>query len=258
MSALPSVAELLEVAVRAARMGGDHTLRYFRRNVGVEFKADRSPVTQADREAEQIIRDHLQQTFPLHAILGEELGDVGPADAAVRWVVDPLDGTKSVIHGVPLYTTLVGVMLHGRPVAGAIYAPATGELVCGGQGVAATLNGVPCRVSDVSTLADATILTSGIVPAIGRSDAFLALARRCRNSRTWGDGYGYLMVATGRAEIMIDPKMSPWDCGAILPVIQAAGGACASWAGEETIFGGDLYACNAALAAEVGQALRQG
>ncbi|MDB5326654.1 MAG: putative histidinol-phosphate phosphatase [Phycisphaerales bacterium] len=245
----PSLQHLLDTAVAAAGLAGKHTLKFFNAGTAVEFKADQSPVTQADREAELIVRDHLLAAFPTHSVLGEEHGTV-EGDPDYQWVIDPIDGTKSFIHGVPLYSTLVGLQIKGKPAVGVIYLPATDDIVFAATGMGAFHNDAPTKVSTVDDISDALICTSGLVPALKRP-ALIELARRCRISRTWGDGYGYYLVATGRAEIMVDPKMNPWDCAAIIPVIQEAGGWCSAWSGHITINGGDLFASNGKLAGQV-------
>lgn len=253
----PSLDRLLDVAVDAARLAGQHTLKYFHRGVEVELKADQTPVTAADREGEQIVRDRILRDFPTHSILGEEHGTI-EGDPKYQWVIDPIDGTKSFIHGVPLYSTLVGLQIDNKPAVGVIYVPALEQIVAAATGLGCTWNGRPAKVSNVSSLSSALLTCSDAVMAIDRSDTFLELARKCKYSRTWGDAYGYFLVATGRAEIMVDPRMNPWDCAAIIPVIQEAGGWCSSWAGEVTIHGNDLFACNAALAPQVRQILAKG
>jgi histidinol-phosphatase len=251
------LAQALDAARDAARSAGRHTLRYFKPGTAVEFKADRSPVTQADREAELIARDALLNAFPTHTFMGEEHGTVA-GDPDFRWVVDPIDGTKSFIHGVPLYSTLVGLQVKGRPAVGVIYLPATDDVVFAAAGGGCFWNDAPCRVSPVDRLADALVLCSDVTMAVDRSAAYLTLARQGKYSRTWGDAYGYFLVATGRAEVMLDPAMSPWDCCAILPVIAEAGGWCSAWDGTVTIDGGDLFACNANLADAVRPVLAAG
>lgn len=253
----PSLTDLLSVAVEAARLGGTHTLKYFNHDCHIELKPDQTPVTQADREAETLIRDYLLKKYPTHSVLGEEHGSV-EGDPDYQWVIDPIDGTKSFIHGVPLYTTLVGLQIKNRPAVGVIYAPALDEIVSAATGLGCTFNGKPTRVSEVSELSKSLICVSDMLMATDRSDAFEKLARRCKYARTWGDAYGYLLVATGRCEIMVDPKMSPWDVCALIPVIEEAGGVCTSWSGARTIHGGDLFACNAKLAHQVNDALRAG
>ncbi len=253
----PDLKQFLEIATEAAYLAGRHTLNYFNHRVAVELKADQTPVTRADKEAEQIVRDFLLKQYPTHSILGEEHGTI-EGDPDFQWVIDPIDGTKSFIHGVPLYTTLIGLQIRNQPAVGVIYAPVLNEIVAAATGHGCRFNDEPCRVSDVSELSKALVCTSDAMMAIERSDAFATLARQCKYARTWGDGYGYLLVATGRAEVMVDPKMSPWDVCALIPVIEEAGGVCTSWKGDRTIHGGDLYACNANLAKQVSDILRAG
>lgn len=253
----PNLNDLLHVATEAARLGGTHTLKYFNQSCTIELKSDRTPVTQADREAESLIRDFILQQFPDHSILGEEHGTV-QGNPDYQWVIDPIDGTKSFIHGVPLYTTLVGLQIRQQPKVGVIFAPAIHEMVAAATGLGCRFNDQPCRVSDVSELSHALICVSDAFMALDRSDAFETLARRCKYARTWGDAYGYLLVATGRCEIMLDPKMSPWDVCALIPVIEEAGGVCTSWTGQRTIHGGDLFASNANLAPIVKSVLQKG
>ena len=251
-----SLAHLLDTAVAVARLGGQHTLKFFNTDTAIEFKADQSPVTQADKEAELLIRDAILAKFPTHSVLGEEHGTVA-GDPDYQWVIDPIDGTKSFIHGVPLYATLIGLQVKGRPTVGVIYIPAMDEIVFAAAGLGAIHNDKPAKVSSIDNTAAALLLTSDVMNALERSDAFVTLARQCKYSRTWGDAYGYFMVATGRAEIMLDPKMSPWDCAAIIPVITEAGGWCSAWNGDITIDGGDLFACNAKLAGQVRHVLER-
>jgi len=251
-----SLHELLDTAVAVAREAGKHTLKYFNPDTAVEFKADKSPVTQADKEVELLVRDRILAKFPTHSILGEEHGTI-VGDPNYQWIIDPIDGTKSFIHGVPLYSTLVGLQIKGKPTVGVIYLPATDDIIFAATGLGCTHNDKPARVSSVNTMADALVLCSDPVMALDRSDAYLTLARQCKYSRTWGDAYGYYLVATGRAEVMIDPAMNPWDCAAIIPVIQEAGGWCSAWSGQVTIDGGDLFACNAKLAGQVKHVLER-
>jgi histidinol-phosphatase len=252
---------LLEVAVDAARLAGRHTLKFFERGsaraMDIAFKSDRSPVTAADREAEEIVRDRILRDFPTHSILGEENGThVG--DTRYQWVIDPIDGTKSFIHGVPLYSTLVGLQIDGVPQVGVIYVPTSDDMLAAAVGLGCRWNNGTARVSGINSLDNALLLCSDAVMAVDRSDACLTLARQCKYTRTWGDAYGYFMVATGRAEIMLDPVMNPWDCCAIIPVLTEAGGWCSAWNGKVTINGGDLFACNSALKSIVAPILQAG
>ena len=247
---------MLDTAVEVARAAGQHTLKFFNAGTAVELKSDQSPVTQADREAELLARDLLLKKYPTHSILGEEHGTIA-GDPDYQWIIDPIDGTKSFIHGVPLYSTLIGLQIKGKPAIGVIYIPASDDIVYAATGLGCRWNGKPTRVSAVDQMSNALLLCSDSMMAIERSDAYTTLARQCKYSRTWGDGYGYYLVATGRAEIMIDPKMNPWDCAAIIPVIQEAGGWCSTWSGQVTIDGGDLFACNTKLAGQVRHVLER-
>ena len=246
----PSLKELMAVAAEAAYLGGRRTLAWFNSGVAVEIKSDNTPVTCADRESEEIIRAHIARYFPTHAILGEE-GGAKSGDAKYRWIIDPIDGTKTFIHGVPFYGVLIGIEVQGKPAVGAVYMPALDEMVTAATGLGCTWNGRRARVSTVSRLEDATLLTTSTASAAGRSDAYPRLAEKTKMQRTWGDCYGYLLVATGRAEIMLDPDMKPWDCAPLLPILEEAGGHFTSWSGVATIWGKDACATNAALHEDV-------
>ena len=246
----PSVKELLDVAIDAAYLAGRRTLAYFNTGIEVETKKDDTPVTRADREAEQMVRAHIGNYFPTHAIEGEEYGDTA-GDAKYRWVVDPIDGTKSFIRGVPFYGTLIGVEIDNVATVGVIYLPALDEMLFAALGHGAFWNGRKAQVSMVSRLEDAGVCTSDELMSRGRSDAYANIISRAKFARTWGDCYGYALVATGRIEVMLDPVMNPWDCAPCLPILIEAGGKCTDWKGNATIRGGDLVACNAALHSEI-------
>jgi histidinol-phosphatase len=217
--------ELLDYAIQYAKAGGLHTLNYFRKSPQVIRKSDKSPVTIADREAEWVIRELIQKRFPGHGIIGEEHGRVNE-HASVQWILDPIDGTVSFIHGIPLYTTLIGVLVDGIPVAGVIYAPAMDELCEGAPELGTRLNGVSARISNITDLSQATLLTTDRknIRKYGYDQPVSELMKMVQVDRTWGDAYGHMMVATGRAHVMIDPILSIWDAAALLPVVQGAGG----------------------------------
>jgi len=252
----PRLRDLLDVAMAAAWAGGRRTLAYFNAGVPVEWKPDATPVTAADREAETLIRQTIARAFPDHAVLGEEEGE-SPGRAPYRWIVDPLDGTRSFVRGVPLYGTLVGVEAHGEPVVGVVYLPALDEMVAAARGEGCTWNGRPCRVSPVDRLADALVVVSDERSARTRSEAYARLAARTQLQRTWGDCYGYVLVATGRAEVALDPVVNVWDCAALLPVVEEAGGRFTDWKGRRAIDAGEAVATNAALHAPVLELLRE-
>jgi len=252
---MPSLNELLAVATEAAYLGGRRTLAYFNAGVAVQTKADSTPVTLADQEAEQVIRARIARSFPSHAIIGEEGGETA-GDSAYRWIIDPIDGTKTFIHGVPFYGVLIGVEVAGRAAVGAVYLPAFDEMVTAADGLGCRWNGREARVSTVDDLAEATLLTTSVTSCMSRSDAYERLVERTRLQRTWGDCYGYVLVATGRAEIMLDAAMNPWDCAPLLPILREAGGHFTTWDGTATIWGPDAVGTNAALHEQVLDVLR--
>lgn len=218
--------------------------RHIARTV-VDYKADDSPVTQADREIEALIVGRIERTFPGELIVGEESGTHGtPAAGCPEWIIDPIDGTKSFIHGVPLFATLIGVMVDGRAVYGAIYNPLLDDLVVGNNEVA-FWNGRPTRVRTCGSLSQASVLTTDVQNIAKYQDAsgFWALVSQVRLLRTWGDAYGYFLVATGRADVMIDPIMSRWDVAALIPVIRGAGGVITDYRGGEPGAATSIVAC---------------
>ena len=255
MSAQPSLKDLLSVATDAGYIAGRRTLAYFNAEVAVEHKADDTPVTRADKEAELVIRERVTRFFPDHTVLGEEHGEQ-KGNPDYKWIIDPIDGTKSFIHGVPLYGVLIGVEVKGRPSVGVIYTPGTDEMVAAADGLGCTWNGRTARVSSVSRIEDATILAGSITRAVARSDAYMNLASKAKLNRGWGDAYGYVLVATGRAEIMLDPVINPWDCAPFPPIFREAGGKFSTWSGEDTIWGPDGVATNGALSEHVLKVLR--
>lgn len=244
---------LLEAVADLARIAGDTALRYFHTGVTVESKGDGTPVTVADRTAEAAARDWLRTRFPDDGILGEELGEERPG-ARRRWLLDPIDGTKTFVRGVPLWGSLVALQEGDIVLAGAIYCPAVGELVAAAPGAGCWWNGSRCTVSAITDLGAATILTTDerFVGHPRRAASWRELTMCVSVSRSWGDCYGYLLVATGRAELMTDPVLSPWDAAVLLPVITEAGGVYTDWRGRRTALGGaGVVATNAVLADEL-------
>lgn len=198
----------------------------------VEIKSDDSPVTAADRGAEEVMRRLIEARFPDHGIIGEEHGSVRE-EAEWVWVLDPIDGTKSFITGVPLWTTLIGLLHHGKPVLGAIHQPTLGQLAVG-DNASTTLNGNPVRVRSTTDLAAATLVTSDHhnLARYQPDSNTPALTQSCRLYRTWADGYGYLMLAAGFIDVALDPIVNPWDIAALIPVVQGAGGTITDWQGH--------------------------
>ena len=249
----PSVldARLTPVAELACLMG-DIALRHYRTALDVETKTDGSPVTIADRAAETAAREWVRRYFPEDGILGEEYGEERPI-ARRRWIIDPIDGTKSFVRGTPLWGSLVALCEGEQVLAGAAYFPAVAELIAAAPGAGCWWNGSRSTVSGVDALDRATVLTTD-ERFRGRPSSragWERVANAARVSRTWGDCFGYLLVATGRAEAMLDPVLSPWDAAALQPIITEAGGSFTDWLGNETAFGGSAVATNRALAGSV-------
>ncbi len=247
----------LDWAISAAREAGRLTLRYFQSDdLAVELKSDASPVTVADRQAEQLLRQRIAERFPHDAILGEEFPEQA-GTSGYRWILDPIDGTKSFISGVPLYGTLVGVEFDRQSTIGVIYVPALDECIhaATGEGAWHQRGNAPprrARVSSRASLSDALVCASDTrFPTPQRQAAYARLQQPARVSRTWGDCYGYLLVATGRAEVMLDPVMNVWDAAAVQPIVLEAGGTFTDWQGQPTIYSGDGIATNGRLLEEV-------
>jgi histidinol phosphatase-like enzyme (inositol monophosphatase family) len=238
----------LRFALDAAWQAGRLTLGYYQTGITAERKADNSPVTLADRQAEQKLRELIGRAWPDHGIVGEEYGYT-ESRSRYTWILDPIDGTKSFISGVPFYSVLVALTEDEQPVLGVIYFPALDDMVYATRGGGSFWNGRPTRVSTVNDLSQAVLLTSDIDThaQLGRQRAFDNLVNATYFQRTWGDAYGYALVATGRAEIMIDPIMAPWDCGPMQVILEEAGGTFTDWTGKPTIYGGEGLATNGAL-----------
>ncbi|HET7583957.1 MAG TPA: inositol monophosphatase family protein [Gemmatimonadaceae bacterium] len=254
-SASPAYGDLSLVATaveEVARLAGGIAARAFRSTLHVMRKADGSPVTDADRAAERAAREWIETRFPHDGILGEEFGAARP-EAARQWIIDPIDGTKTFVHGVPLYGTLVAVASGERILAGCIHVPSLDETVVAARGLGCWWNGTRAAVSTVEAIEAATVLTTDArfgSDAIQRA-SWDRLASRAGMARTWGDCYGYLLVATGRAEVMLDGRLGTWDAAAVQVAIEEAGGVFTDWRGVATAFGGSAIATNAVLAAEV-------
>ena len=238
------------LARRIAAEAGQLTLKYFQTHLAVDRKGDGSPVTIADREAELLLRQRICESFPEDGIVGEEHGEIA-GSTGFCWILDPIDGTKSFVSGVPLYTTLVGVVQHDEPQVGVIAVPALGEVIDAVRGGGAWYRRpgrAPQRahVSQTPRLSEAVFVTSERAPFDQRAagDAYAQLERSCWLTRTWGDAYGYLLVATGRAELMVDAILNVWDAAAVLPVMLEAGGTFTDWQGRTTIYASEAMGTN--------------
>ncbi len=252
----PSLGALLDVARTAARAGGRRTLESFGGRVPAETKDDGSPVTPSDRAAEDEIRRVIRRAFPGHTIVGEEGGEA-PGDPNFRWIIDPIDGTQSFIHGVPLYAVLVAVEVAGRPSVGVIHLPALDETVEAAVGRGCRWNGRTAHVSAIGDLRDATVLTTSVRALESRGVPFRRLASATHTQRGWGDGYGFALVATGRADAMVDVGLKVWDSAPLLPILEEAGGRFTDWHGEATIDAEDVLGSNGAVHAALLKLLRR-
>ncbi|MEO1082820.1 MAG: histidinol-phosphatase [Acidobacteriota bacterium] len=236
-------------AVNAAFVAGQRTLAYFQTPVAIDRKGDGTPVTRADREAEQSLRSAIKRQFPDDGLLGEEYGeDAGTSGRT--WILDPIDGTKSFIHGVPLYAILVALAVDGRAQVGVIHLPGLGETVSAFTGGCCRWNGRRAQVSSTARLDQAMVLTSDFpdVEQPGpRGTQAQRLYRAAGLRRTWGDAYGYALVATGRADVMVDPIVEPWDVAAVQPIIEEAGGRFTSFDGAESFSAGHAVGTNGLL-----------
>lgn len=243
---------LLEFAVEIAWRAGRVSLAHYQTGIAAETKPDASPVTAADRAAELLARELIETRFPRDGILGEELGELR-ASAERRWIVDPIDGTRSFVRGVPLYGVLLAVEDQGEPVLGVIHFPALDETVYAARGEGCWWNGRRALVSDRTALNDALVLTTSYenMERQDRAADWNRVRSRAGQARTWGDCYGHALVATGRAEAMFDPELSVWDAAALRPVVEEAGGVFTDWNGAPTHLGGSAVSTNAALAREI-------
>ncbi len=226
-----------------ARESGSIITQYFANpDLQVEFKSDQSPVTEADRKAEAVMRNLIANEFPEHGIIGEELGTVN-ADAEYVWALDPIDGTKSFARDCPLFGTLICLSKNGQPLIGAIHQPLLNQLLIGNNSMA-KLNDLPVRVRDTKDLHKADLLCGNLLNPEKHQDGdnWKKLVSSVNTLYTWGDCYGYLLLATGNADIMVDPIMNSWDLLALIPIIQGAGGIITDWQGSDPVLGASIVA----------------
>jgi myo-inositol-1(or 4)-monophosphatase len=245
--------EYLAFATETAYRAGRLTLGYYQTGVRPDYKADDTPVTVADKLAEEYIRRQIETRYPTHAIVGEEYGVKETAGAACRWFIDPIDGTKSFARGVPLYGVLLGLEIEGEVQAGAAYFPALDEMLAAATGLGCWWNGRRAHVSEVDHLDRATVAFTD--PAsfskYGREAAWQRLQAATYYRVGWSDAYGYLLVATGRIELMLDPVMAVWDCGPFPPILKEAGGYFGDWQGHVTVHAPEALATTQRLLPEV-------
>ncbi len=237
-----------DLAVEAARRAGDLARSYYETTFEVEHKPDNSPVTVADKSAERLIRDAVSAAFPDDGFLGEEFGDQ-PGTSGFRWVIDPIDGTKSFVRHVPIWATLVGLEYEGEQIGGVADIPVFGMTYRALRGGGAYMNERRIRVSDVPTLADSVLCYSsmGWFARAGREQAFRDLYGKTLRQRGYGDFYGFVLVAEGAADLMVEHGVNPWDVAATKAIVEEAGGRFTDWSGTPTINAPDVLATNGKL-----------
>ncbi|MEE3233724.1 MAG: inositol monophosphatase family protein [Candidatus Latescibacterota bacterium] len=242
----------MEFSIDVAWQAGKIIMRYFGTGVSPDWKTDNSPVTIADREAEELIRKLILNSFPDDGLIGEEFGNK-ESNSGYTWLIDPIDGTKSFVQGVPLFGVLLARQGPDGVDLGCVYMPALDEMIWAGRGHGCWWDGRRARVSDVSKLEDSCIcFTSSLSFAQNsRKDEWEKLSKASRLVRGWGDCYGHILVATGRAEASFDPVMNPWDCGPLLPIMEEAQGTFTDWNGKATVDGKDAFSTNGHIFEEV-------
>ena len=251
--ALSRLNEYVEFAVQTAYEAGRLTLGYFRTELQPELKADNTPVTVADRKAEELIHARIEHRFPGHRIVGEEFGTAGSDASAPCWWIDPIDGTKAFVRGVPLYGVLIGLEIENRIVAGAAYFPALDEMVYAADGSGCFLNGRRCMVSSARNLSLGIVsfTNAASFKNAGREAAWQRVLDVAYHSVGWSDAYGHALVAAGRLELMLDPIMNPYDCGPFPVILREAGGYFGDWSGNETIYGNEALSTTRELLPQV-------
>jgi myo-inositol-1(or 4)-monophosphatase len=247
----------LTLALEAAQEAGDLALSYFEQSLPVERKGDDSPVTSADREVEQLLRDRLSRHFPQYGVLGEEFGETGGLTES-RWILDPIDGTKSFIFGVPLFANLIGLERQGEPVLGVAHFPALRTTYWAERGGGAFRDGKRIHVNHEEDLSRSLIVcgSHAAFEIYRRAEGFRRLVEQAFATRTWGDAYGHCMVADGRAVAMIDPVVKPYDILPILPIVLEAGGAVTDFSGAPWNYQSEAISTNGRALAQVVEAFR--
>jgi myo-inositol-1(or 4)-monophosphatase len=248
-----SLRHYLDFAVETAYLAGRLTLSYFQTGVASEYKSDQSLVTVADRKAEELIRTRIERQYPRHAIVGEEYGITGTESAGHRWFVDPIDGTASFVHGVPLYSVLIALEIEGEIQVGVAYFPGLNEMLAAATGEGCWWNGRRTWVSTVSSLDQSVVTFSDVANFArhGRSAEWQRIEAATYYHAGWGDAYGHALVATGRVQLMLDPIMSAWDCGPFPAILGEAGGYFGDWQGNVTIYGNEALSTTQKLLPQV-------
>jgi len=247
--------ELMDFSRRLAEISGNVIRHYFRTKVTVDSKIDHSPVTIADKKSEELMREEILKHFPDHGIIGEEFGNHN-TDAEYVWVLDPIDGTKSFICGAFSFGTLIGLLKNGQPLLGVINQPILNEFMIGDNSKT-TLNGESVYVRNCNKIEDAVLITCDHfnIGKFQNQQKFDVLAKRVKLYRHWGDCYGYLLLAAGFVDIVIDPIMSVWDSMALIPIIKGAGGIITDYHGNDAVKGNSIVAASSHIHSEVIKAL---
>ncbi len=243
-----NITEYLNFAIETVLNAGKISLGYFQVGIRPEFKADDTPVTVADRKVEEFIRQEIEKKYPTHEILGEEFG-ASSVSSDFRWIVDPIDGTKSFINGVPLYAVLLALEIEGACDVGVAYFPALNELVYAAKGSGCYLNGKRVQVRETESLSRAVVSFTDSLSfsKYGKADAWERVQKEVYYRVGWSDAYGHALVATGRLDVMLDPIMNPWDCAPFIPILKEAGGYFGDWQGNSTIYNNEAISCTASV-----------
>jgi histidinol-phosphatase len=251
--------EFFNFAVETAYLAGKSTLGYFRTELKPNYKTDDTPVTIADQRAEELIRSRIEKNYPDHAIVGEELGQKISQGSIYRWLIDPIDGTKAFIHGVPLYAVLIGLEIEDEVQVGAAYFPALDEMLAAGNSLGCWCNGRRTHVSKEIRLERSVVAyTNALAFEINnRTPAWQRLCQATYFQAGWSDAYAFALVASGRVEIAIDPKMTVWDCGPFPVILRESGGYFGDWKGNSSVYGGEGLATSQAQLAQVLTILNQ-
>ena len=238
---------VLEVMTEAARAAGEIALKYYRQGVEVTLKPDGSPVTEADREAEQAIVEVLGRTFPEYGYLGEELGARGSKE--IRWIIDPIDGTRNFVRGIPIWAVLIALEERGEITAGLIHNPVGGEFYRARRGRGAFLGEERLRVSDMSSLDKSTLVHAGLgfLRTSGHWEGFVRLVDATERQRGFGDYLCYTVLAEGKGELAAEADVKPWDLAAVKLLVEEAGGRFTDFSGVPTIYLGTALASNGLL-----------
>ena len=253
----PQLQRFLSVARLAAQKGGARALKYFRKSVPVFKKVDRSPVTRADREAELVIRQTIHRAFPIHQLCGEEFGWDKSVQSDFKWWIDPVDGTRQFVRGIPFWSTLVALEYKGEVAAGVIHLPVLGQTIWAAKGLGCFADGKQVQVSKIPNLKGGTLTYGGLrlTPKSYRKK-LTDLIAFCYDDRGFGDAFGHTLVIQGQVEAMLDPIVQPYDVAAVKICVEEAGGKFTDLSGKGTIYGGNALSSNGLTHGQVLKAIR--